>query len=132
MLRVLNLLERNSRIIVELKREAIERGARAARLSTLTVMGLKAMADESIAASTFTESARFIQKNLSERSVEDELMWLFRVGLVRREVDGQGITDRFRLTPLGQRVVQELEAGPLQPLGLGDQLNNWFTRLLPS
>jgi DNA-binding transcriptional ArsR family regulator len=132
MLRVLNLLKRTSRIAVELKREAIERGARAARLSTLTVMGLKAMADESIAASAFTESARFIQKNLSEGSVEEELMWLFRVGLVRREVDGQGITDRFRLTPLGQRVVQELESGQLQPLDLGDQLSNWFTRLLPS
>jgi DNA-binding PadR family transcriptional regulator len=117
---------------VELKREAIERGARAARLSTLTVAGLKAMAEESIAASTFTERSRFTHKNLSERSIEDELMWLFRVGLVRREVDGQGITDRFRLTPLGQRVVQELEAGLLQPLGLGDQLSNWFVRLLPS
>ncbi len=132
MLRVLDLLKRNLRIVVELKREAIERGTRAVRLSTLTVVGLKAMAEESIAASTFTERSRFTHKNLSESAVEDELMWLFRVGLVRREVDGQGITDRFRLTPLGQCVVQELEVGKLQPLGLADQLSNWFTRLLPS
>jgi len=117
---------------VELEHEAIERGARAARLSTLTLLGLKAMANESIAASTFTEHSSFTQKNLSESAVEDELMWLFRVGLVRREVDGQGITERFRLTPLGIRVVQELETCQLQPLGLADQLSNWFTRLLPS
>lgn len=117
---------------MELRREAIERGIRAAQLSTLTVLGLKAMAQESIAAGTLIENSRFTYKQLGEQAVEDELMWLFRVGLVRREVDGQGITDRFRLTPLGQRVVQELETGQVQPLGLGDQLNNWFTRLLPS
>lgn len=90
------------------------------------------MTNESIAASTFTERSSFTQTILSESAVEDELMWLFRVGLVRREVDGQGITERFRLTPLGMHVVQELESGQLQSLGLADQLSNWFTRLLPS
>jgi hypothetical protein len=132
MLRVLDLLKKYLGIVVELKREAIDRGTRAVRLSTLTVVGLKAMAEASISASTFTERSSFTHKNLSESAVEDELMWLFRVGLVRREVDGQGITDRFRLTPLGQCVVRELEAGKLQPLGLGDQFSNWFARLLPS
>lgn len=117
---------------MELKREAIERGVRAARLSTLTVVGLKAMAKESIAAGTLKENPQFTHQALSEQSTEDELMWLFRVGLVRREVDGQGITDRFRLTPLGQQVIQELETLPLQPLGLGDQFSNWLIRRLPS
>lgn len=37
---------------------------------------------------------------------EAELDWLIRVGLLRREVDGQGLTDRYRLTPLGQQLIQ--------------------------
>jgi DNA-binding PadR family transcriptional regulator len=49
----------------------------------------------------------FTFKSLSERRVESELSWLIKVGLLRREVDGQGITDSFRLTPLGKQVVQE-------------------------
>lgn len=47
---------------------------------------------------------------LSERRVEAELMWLIQVGLLRREVDGQGITDSFRLTPLGRQLVEVWEA----------------------
>ncbi|MDJ0660123.1 MAG: hypothetical protein QNJ42_11625 [Crocosphaera sp.] len=42
---------------------------------------------------------------LSEQRVERDLMWLIQVGLLRREVDGQGITDSFRLTPLGRHIV---------------------------
>ena len=49
----------------------------------------------------------FTLNGLSERRVESELSWLIKVGLLRREVDGQGITDSFRLTPLGKQVVQE-------------------------
>lgn len=36
---------------------------------------------------------------------EDELMWLIQVGLLRREVDGQGLTDSFRITPLGRQLL---------------------------
>jgi hypothetical protein len=42
--------------------------------------------------------------------VEGELGWLIQVGLLRREVDGQGITDSFRLTPLGRQLVERAEA----------------------
>lgn len=51
----------------------------------------------------------YIIKSLSELNVENELVWLIKVGLLRREVDGQGITDSFRLTPLGRQIVAEWE-----------------------
>ena len=35
-------------------------------------------------------------------ALEDDLRWLITVGVLRREVDGQGLTSRFRLTPLGR------------------------------
>uniref|UniRef100_UPI0025D839DF Npun_F0494 family protein n=1 Tax=Chamaesiphon sp. GL140_3_metabinner_50 TaxID=2970812 RepID=UPI0025D839DF len=34
---------------------------------------------------------------LSELSVETATNWLIQVGMLRREVDGQGLTDSFRL-----------------------------------
>jgi len=42
------------------------------------------------------------RKPLSRSSTEDDLIWLIQVGVLRREVDGQGLTERVRLTPMGR------------------------------
>ena len=47
---------------------------------------------------------------MSDLAVENELMWLIQVGVLRREVDGQGITDSFRLTPLGRQIVDQYQS----------------------
>ncbi|MEB3212630.1 MAG: hypothetical protein VKL39_14820 [Leptolyngbyaceae bacterium] len=47
----------------------------------------------------------FTRTPLTEASAEYSLMWLLRTGVLRREVDGQGLTDSFRLTPLGRQLV---------------------------
>ncbi|HEY9651079.1 MAG TPA: Npun_F0494 family protein, partial [Coleofasciculaceae cyanobacterium] len=52
---------------------------------------------------------QYTQRSLSELAAEGDLMWLIQVGLLRREVDGQGITDSFRLTPLGRQLVEKWE-----------------------
>ncbi len=71
--------------------------------------------------------------SLSEQRVERELMWLIQVGLLRREVDGQGITDSFRLTPLGRQIVDKwnTQTGYLpQPAWwerLVNRLIRWFS-----
>ncbi|NES83035.1 MAG: hypothetical protein F6K10_17415, partial [Moorea sp. SIO2B7] len=57
----------------------------------------------------------YTQKLLPEQRAESELMWLIKVGLLRREVDGQGITDSFRLTPLGRQLVQVWEKSGCLP-----------------
>ncbi|MGB2924701.1 MAG: Npun_F0494 family protein [Limnothrix sp.] len=44
-------------------------------------------------------------KALTELTAEHFMTWLIRVGLLRREVDGQGLTNSFRLTPLGREVL---------------------------
>ena len=38
--------------------------------------------------------------------VEAQWIWLIQLGVLRREVDGQGLTERVRLTPLGRQVLQ--------------------------
>ncbi|TGG84867.1 MAG: hypothetical protein ERJ67_09385 [Aphanocapsa feldmannii 277cV] len=67
---------------------------------------------------------------LSEPAAEDDLRWLLRVGLLRREVDGQGLTDRVRLTPLGREVVEAWPAGETMPSAdLPTRLRNRMRRL---
>ena len=40
---------------------------------------------------------------------EGHFRWMIRLGILRREVDGQGLTDRVRLTPLGVAVFNQWE-----------------------
>ncbi len=71
----------------------------------------------------------YTRHSLSELAAENALGWLIQVGILRREVDGQGITDSFRLTPLGSQLIEQYASGDWQP-SLGDRagnvLNQWF------
>ena len=69
---------------------------------------------------------------LSELGVEAATNWLIQVGMLRREVDGQGLTDSFRLTPLGLELIEKWETagGILPSVSMFDQINNWSTRWL--
>jgi hypothetical protein len=69
---------------------------------------------------------------LSELSVETATGWLIQVGMLRREVDGQGLTDSFRLTPLGLELIEkwELAGGVLPSVSMFDRVNNWKARWL--
>ncbi|MGI0491682.1 Npun_F0494 family protein [Alkalinema pantanalense CENA528] len=49
----------------------------------------------------------YVRKAMTELLVEAELLWLIQVGLLRREVDGQGLTNSFRITPLGRQLVDK-------------------------
>ena len=80
--------------------------------------------------------AGYTRRPLSEMRADQELMWLIQVGLLRREVDGQGITDRYRLAPLGRQLLQDLERDEAFAgisASWADHLQNRLTRwrLLP-
>lgn len=74
------------------------------KLTLFSAMGERRVPLTNIAGTTGIERD-YTQKILTERAVEAELTWLIEVGLLRREVDGQGITDSFRLTPLGKQII---------------------------
>lgn len=70
---------------------------------------------------------------VSELAAETELLWLIQVGLLRREVDGQGLTDSFRVTPLGRQLVQKWQDqgdSVRFRASLGDRLHNFLHRWL--
>jgi hypothetical protein len=67
---------------------------------------------------------------LSELTTDTELVWLIQVGVLRREVDGQGITDSFRLTPLGRQLVEQFKTKPWRNPTLSDRFKETVTRWL--
>tara|TARA_Y100001968_G_scaffold322290_1_gene358098 strand:+ start:992 stop:1366 length:375 start_codon:yes stop_codon:yes gene_type:complete len=42
----------------------------------------------------------------SSDQIENDFCWLIVLGVLRREVDGQGLTSRVRLTPLGRYIIE--------------------------
>ena len=66
---------------------------------------------------------------LPELGTESYLLWLIQTGVLRREVDGQGITDSFRLTPLGRHLVEKYSHhGKFPQVGLLDHFYNAWQR----
>ena len=64
----------------------------------------------------------------SAEALEDHLLWLISVGVLRREVDGQGLTSRFRLTPLGRQLLDRNPQLLDAPAPLIDSMQNALRR----
>ena len=64
-------------------------------------------------------------------ALENELRWLIAVGVLRREVDGQGLTNRFRLTPLGRQLLDDDHSLLMTQASLWDGLRNGLRRRWP-
>jgi hypothetical protein len=113
----------------------LDRAKRALLSSVLTPEATRKMISGSIPLKDFVgevgQQKGFTQRNVRLLEVEDELLWLIRVGVLRREVDGQGITNSFRLTPMGIRIGEEMGFS-WQPAPLPEVLYDWFLRRLPS
>jgi hypothetical protein len=61
---------------------------------------------------------------------ENSLLWLIQVGILRREVDGQGITDSFRLTPMGHFLLDKFKAQPrFATASPCDRLQNFWAQI---
>lgn len=74
---------------------------------------------------------QYTQRPLPELVAENHLLWLMQVGLLRREVDGQGLTDSFRITPLGRQLLQRWQQGGTLPApSVWMRIRNLLTRWL--
>lgn len=111
----------------------IQRAEIALRCSPLTVHLLALMQEQSVdlraIAGPAGVNSNYTKISLSELAVENTLLWLINVGVLRREVDGQGITDSFRLTPLGRQLVAKWQPlGDWSTASWGDRLTNCWHR----
>ncbi len=67
---------------------------------------LDTQALSSVSLCSSADWARLCRRRLNPSRAEDHFIWLIQLGVLRREVDGQGLTERVRLTPLGRQVLQ--------------------------
>ena len=114
----------------------VRRAQRAVESSPFYLKLLAKMRSDSVSVPTIAEDSGMLKgytrRPLSEVSAERELVWLADVGLLRREVDGQGLTDSFRLTPLGRQIVERwrVQGCPDNRTGLMDYIKNGLIRRL--
>jgi hypothetical protein len=111
----------------------LERARCAVRCSPFTIVLFRAMTTHSVAlpaiAGKIGAQNGFTAKPVPEAMVERSLLWLIQVGLLRREVDGQGLTDSFRLTPLGHDLTVDWQKrGNIPRATVGDRIRNFWHR----
>ena len=114
--------------------EALERAERSLICSPFNLNLFIAMTSQSIQLGAIAmdkgTKQSYTNRPLSELTCENALAWLIDVGILRREVDGQGITDSFRLTPLGHQLIIKLKDQELRNPSLCDRYNDFMTRWL--
>ena len=115
----------------------VKRAQRALRCSPFQLTLFTTMIKQSVPLGAIAlkrgQNQGYTNQTITEVRAERELIWLIKVGVLRREVDGQGITDSFRLTPLGRGIVSQWEklSGNLPTASVGEHLvnnlNRWFS-----
>jgi hypothetical protein len=70
------------------------------------------------------------RQGLDGDRIEDIFCWLIKLGVLRREVDGQGLTHRVRLTPMGCELLKQWPA-EIPTAGLLIRMRHWFRRHRP-
>ncbi|RMF64880.1 MAG: hypothetical protein D6742_13980 [Cyanobacteria bacterium J069] len=111
----------------------LKRARRAVACSPFLLPLFATMRQEGVSLRAIANTAgvqqRYTRRPLAELAAEDALLWLIDVGVLRREVDGQGLTDSFRLTPLGRALVEQWSDRQRIPSPtLGDRLANLLAR----
>ncbi|MBD1831739.1 hypothetical protein H6F61_03320 [Cyanobacteria bacterium FACHB-472] len=131
----MNSVAAKSSPAIQYSPQSIKRAERAMRCSPFLLPLFAAMRSTSVPLGAIVSSGvqhQYTRKPLRELAAENYLSWLIQVGILRREVDGQGITDSFRLTPLGRQLVEnwEKQGGVVPAPSLSDRfynaLNRWF------
>jgi hypothetical protein len=118
---------------IQYSRRTIDRAERAVRCAPFKLPLFTTMRWQGVALAAISGKAgvqnRYTLHSLAEIVAEHHLLWLIQVGLLRREVDGQGLTNSFRLTPLGQQLVEKWQQQPdhMRP-SLLDRLLNTLSR----
>ena len=80
----------------------------------------------------FNSKDKFLSKGFkwfnNADEVENEFRWLIIIGVLRREVDGQGLTSRIRLTPLGREIIETSPELMHQKILLIEKIRNCIFR----
>jgi hypothetical protein len=124
----------SSHPIISYPPRTILRAERAVRCAPFHLQTYEAMIQSSVSLQALSGrsgvDSGYTKWPITELIADVELMWMIEVGLLRREVDGQGLTDSFRVTPLGRLLIDRWQGrGRVEfKATWRDRLYNSFTR----
>jgi hypothetical protein len=112
---------------------ALERAVRSLRCLPFRRAFYQELRDGSLSSSELAgrvDAPVFLFRHAAADQLEDAFIWLIRLGVLRREVDGQGLTERVRLTPLGRQVLEGWP-GEIPRAGVCSRVRCWLQRHWP-
>ncbi len=74
-------------------------------------------------------SKKYLKIKTAEK-IETSFLWLIKIGILRREVDGQGLTSKVRVTPLARIILEDEPNLPNQKASSIELIKNWTLRKL--
>lgn len=114
-------------------RRAQERATQALRCLPFRLAFYKSVAEQALSSNELcrrNDSRSLCRGTHTADRIEAHWIWLIRLGVLRREVDGQGLTERVRLTPMGRTLLAQW-ADEIPPATLLDRLQHGLRRHRP-
>jgi hypothetical protein len=112
---------------------ALQRARQAVRCLPFRLAFYQALDQQALSSTQIAlhpEQQELSRSPLSANHTEDLLIWLIQLGVLRREVDGQGLTERVRLTPMGRDTIAPW-AGAIPAASPLMRLKHWLRQHRP-
>ena len=92
-------------------KKIFRRARKGIRSCPFNILLFQILSRESLSAqNVFLNKSKYLKKDFmfinSSLFIEKEFLKLIKIGVLRREVDGQGLTSKVRITPLGRQVLE--------------------------
>ena len=89
----------------------IRRAKKGIRSCPFNLFFFQSLLEGSLSAqNVFLNKSKYLNQKLmfinSALFIENEFLKLIKIGVLRREVDGQGLTSKVRITPIGRQVLE--------------------------
>ena len=89
----------------------IKRAKKGIRSCPFNLFLFQSLLEGSLSAqSVFSNKSKYLAQEFmfinSYVLIENEFLKLIKIGVLRREVDGQGLTSKVRITPIGRQVLE--------------------------
>ncbi len=125
------VMKAGDRTAAGVDRRSLERASQALRCLPFRHTLFEALATTPLSCGDIASAGDvYSRRCLSASVVESHLIWLIKLGVLRREVDGQGLTERVRLTPMGLMVLEHFH-GEILPADLISRCHHWLRRHWP-
>ena len=97
--------------MLQIDQKIFKRAIKGIRSSPFNLFLFQSLLEQSLSAEkVFLNKTKYLDQEFmfihSSLFIENEFLRLIKIGVLRREVDGQGLTSKVRITPIGRQVLE--------------------------